>query len=188
MNLKTKRKTKIAILSTVLICIFVISFGVSVKAAADPVLTDVVYSSEYYEKDLPIKVSVCFYWEPNSAQRLEYVYMHYNVNSKALNYKLTYDWDDVVANARPVEVDFKIPDYAVRENDTVYFKISYIWHTLWGNDIIESPPELHKINVLYEGQKEADAQSDMLLYICLGGAGAVLLIALAFMYTMKRRR
>jgi len=188
MNLKTKRKTKIAILSTLLICLFTISFGTSVKAAADPVLTDVIYSSEYYEKDLPIEVSVCFYWAPSSAQRLEYVYLHYNINSKTLNYKLTYDWDGDVMNARPVEVNLVIPKSVTRENDTVYFKISYIWHTIWGNDILETPAELHTIAVLYEGQKEAEAQNDMVLYICLGVAGAVVLIVLALIYTRKRRR
>lgn len=182
--MKTKRKT--ILFSSILICLFIASL--TTQAAVDPIMT-VDFEPEYYEKDLPIKVNVLFTWASGSAQRLEYVYLDYNVNSKVIDgsFRLTYDWDDVVANARPTKVTLGIPSLVARANDTVWFKISYVWHTLWGNDILEAPTEKYKIDILYEGQKKAE-QGDMTLYIVLGGAAAVVLIALAVIYTRKRRR
>jgi len=191
MKLKMKRKTKTILLSSILICLFVVSFSSTVSAADDPTMS-VDFESEYYESDLPIRVNVLFAWAPNAAQRLESVYLDYNINSKVITdeWRIEYEGFSVNGIKRPIKVTLEIPELGIRENDTVWFKVSYIWHTIYGDDQLVAPTTKHRIDVLPDGEKKEDKDpaDERTLYIVLGAALAALLIVAFVIYSMRRRR
>ena len=80
-----------------------------------------------------------------------------------------------------------IPSAGINANDTVYFKISYQWKKYGVSAITEKPSKIHSVDILYEGQKEAEATRDLILYIVLGSVGVVVLFALAILRRRRRR-
>ncbi|MCG3255995.1 MAG: hypothetical protein KAU62_07915 [Candidatus Heimdallarchaeota archaeon] len=193
MNLKTKRKTKTILFSTMLICLFILSFSLGTKAAVDLIYDGVSYANQIEVQNLPIEVSVLFIWGTGaSVQSLDYVHLDYDTQKDIVEglYRVSYDPLDDILNydPRPEIVSLTIPEGNLDENDTVYFKIIYQWYKFGESNIIEKPSKVHKVDILYQGE-EADIKEDQTtLYIILGSCGAVVLIALSVMYTIRRRK
>lgn len=189
MKTKMKRKTKIAMLSTVFLCLFTISFSLGAEAAADPIMR-VDYHNEIEVNDLPIVVAVQFTWDSGiNNQLLMYVYLDYSINNKEvisnLN-RVTYSYLIQASVARPETVILTIPATNIDANDTVYFKITYIWKRFLSSPITEASDNTYRVDILYEGEVEDRARNNLILYICLGSAGAVVLIILALIRRKRR--
>ena len=187
-----KRKTKTILFSTMLICLFILSFSLGTKAAVDLIYDGVSYANQIEVQNLPIEVSVLFIWGTGaSVQSLDYVHLDYDTQKDIVEglYRVSYDPLDDILNydPRPEIVSLTIPEGNLDENDTVYFKIIYQWDKFGKKNIIEKPSRVHKVDILYQGELADQAQDDRILYICLGSAGAVVLIVLALIYTRKRR-
>ena len=186
-----KRKTKTILISSLLICLFMISFSLGTKAAAPPIMT-VDYSNEIEVQNLPIRVSVNFDWDDEAffnQQLLRYVYLDWDVqkNVVAGAYREEYSYLDPGAVARPTIVLLTIPRAGLDENHTVYFEITYEY--LRGGDLTEVPPsKTYKVEIFLEGGIAEAEQADLIVYIVLGGAAAIVLIAFAVIYTKKRWR
>ena len=191
MNLKTKRKTKIAILSIAFMCLFVLSFSLGTQAADDLVYDEVSFDSKIEVQELPIVVSVKFIWGTGaSVQKLDYVWLDYDTQKGIIEgkYRVTYDCFAEGIDLRPTLVLMTIPEGNLDEGDTIYFKISYQWDKFGEQNMIVRPDEVHKVEILHEGAIEEEAEQNLIIYIVLGSAGAVVLIALSVMYTIRRRR
>ena len=175
-----------------LICLFMISFGTNTSAAADLIYDGVDFDSKIEAQNLPIKVTVKFIWGTGpSVQTMNYVWLDYDIKPDIVEgefrveYKSPILW---VEYDRPTSVILTIPAGDLDENDTVYFKISYQYDKFGEKDIIERPSRVHKVNIYCEGGIAEEEGDQMILYIILGSAAAIVLIALFVMYTIRRRR
>ena len=192
MKIKMKRKTKTILFSTMLICLFAISFSLGTKAAVDLIYDGVSYENQIEVQNLPIEVSVLFIWGTGaSVQSLDYVHLDYDTQKDIVEglYRVSYNPLDDILNydPRPEIVSLTIPEGNLDENDTVYFRIIYQWDKFGEKNIVEKPSRVHKVDILYQGEIADQEKDDRILYICLGSAGAVVLIVLALIYTRKRR-
>ncbi len=189
MNLKTKRKTKIALLSIVFMCLFIISFGTSIKAADPMTYEGVDYSSKIEVQDLPIKIGVKFQWYPGvSTQRLDYVWVDYDIKKDIIREEYRLECVCLLEGSRPTTVHFTIPSGNFKAGDTVYFKISYQWDKSGSQNMLVEIDTTYSVEIYEEGGIEEEAERDLILYIILGSAGAVVLIGLFVIYSIKRRR
>ena len=52
--------------------------------------------------------------------------------------------------------------------------------------VVEPPNKTYKVDILYEGELDDNANDNLILYICLGAAGAVVLIILTIIRRKRR--
>ncbi|MCG3255971.1 MAG: hypothetical protein KAU62_07795 [Candidatus Heimdallarchaeota archaeon] len=188
--MKTKRKTKTILFSSMLICLFMVSL--TTQAAAEPPRMSLVYEDRMETQELPIKVVVNFEWDTDSWQKLSYVYLDWD-NDKDITaglYRVEKTFQIDYSAKRPTELALTIPAEGSKyENGSVYFKIIYCWNKCGSIiDNIEEPVEIHEVEIYYEGGIADEEEDDLILYIILGSVAAVVLIALAVMFTIRRRR
>ena len=188
--MKTKRKTKTILFSSMLICLFIASL--TTQAAADPPRMSLVYEDRMETQELPIGVVVNFEWDTDSWQLLSYVYLDWDIDKDIIagQYRVKKTFGTDYSAKRPTELVLTIPAEGSKyENGSVYFKIIYCWNKCGSIiDNIEEPVEIHEIKIYSEGGIVAEEEDQTTLYIILGSVGAVVLIALAVMRTTRRRR
>ena len=174
-------------LSTVLVCLFMISFSVNnVSAADDPTMTVDFNSSYLPPEDFPINIDVNFFWDLDGVnrQKLYSVYIYYSINS------LTIPEDDYVAYVRiytdpfrPDMMSFTIPHDNLVSGDNLRFKVDVIWKNYVGTQSeLSSGP--HLIKILRES-----GQGELQLGLIIGiSAGSLVAVLIVFRVLWRRRR
>jgi len=187
-KIKMKRKNKTILFSTMLICLFILSFSLTTQAADPPVMT-VTHDNFIEISDLPIKINVNFQWDTGiNAQALYAVHVDWDIDKTIVAglYRVSYAYT-VGNEPRPILIVLTLPTTGMVENSTIYFKVSYSWKPYFSSLVEETPSNIYSIDIRYEGYTEVKEKQDLYLYIGLGSAGAVLLIVLALIYTRRRR-
>lgn len=186
-KMKMKRKTKIVMLSTVFLCLFMISFSVNnVSAADDPTMTVDFNSSYIPPTDFPIKIDVNFVWDLDGVnrQKLYSVHVYYSINKLLVGEDTYVGYERIYTDPfRPEIMTFIIPSDNLVSRDNLRFKVDVVWKNYIGKEssLSDGP---HLIKILTEAG-EGELQLGLTIGISVGSFVAVLIV---FLYFWRRRR
>lgn len=179
-----KRKTKTILFSSILICLFVISFSLTTQAAADPTMT-VDFNSSYTLEDFPIKIDVNFVWDEGfNRQKLVSVHVYYSINKLQVGKDTYVSYERIYTDPnRPEVMTFIIPSEDLVSRDNLRFKVDVVWKNYVGKEssLSDGP---HLIKILTEAG-EGELQLGLIIGISAGSFVAVLIV---FLYFWRRRR
>ena len=185
MKMKTKRKPKIAILSIAFICLFVLSFGLNVKAAADPIMT-VVHVSNYTPADYPIRVNVNFEWGTGiNMQVLTRVDLYYSINKVTIGEDnvVSYIYDFFTDSKRPLTVVLVIPHASLVAGDVIRFKVDATYIKQGDEKTLSSAK--YSIKIQEQGWEE---QGNLIMIIGVSAGVALFVVIVLLIYAFRRRR
>lgn len=186
MNLKTKTKRKTAILSIAFMCLFVLSFGLTVKAADAPTMS-VVHVDSYTSANYPINVYVNFEWDTGlNRQVLLSVHLYYSINKVTIgetNYVL-YEWEIFGDPQRPLTVVMVIPSAALVPGDVIRFKVDALG-MFYNGDEFSLSSEKYTIRIQEVGWEE---QGNLIMIIGISAGVALFVCIVLLIYAFRRRR
>ena len=185
MEIKRKRKTKTVLFSTMLICLFILSFGLNVKAADDPIMT-VVHVRNYTPADYPINVHVNFEWGTGiNRQLLTRVDLYYSVNKAIIGEDrvVSYVYSIFVDFKRPLTVIMEIPSSALVAGDVIRFKVDATYIKQGDEKTLSSAKYSIKIQ-----EQSWEEQGNLIMIIGVSAGVALFVVIVLLIYAFRRRR